>query len=392
MQKQLRCLLVLLLAITVRLGAQTACALEHSAATVFPQAHLQARNTDDIYRIPLVVHVVWRLPEENISDSLIVTQVDLLNANFAGRDPDSILIRPVFADRRGAPGIVFDLVQINHVQTDSIFTRNFPKWYWDAVKYAEWGGTDPVMPEQMLNLWICDFKRFTPQGIQTQAGGGYARPPLGLPLWADDQLIEQLRDGLVIDDNTFALPVFADLLTHEIGHYLGLKHTFPNPIDATCDDTDGISDTPPTLTSTNNCQTDKNSCAVSSDADEPDMWENYLDYAHSCSSMFTAEQAAFMRFVLLEYRPLLYSVVNNLEAAPRSPRWRVFPNPTTDMLRFEAEADVLSAILWNSLGQPVRSWTSASPWSLLGLPAGVYRLALRTRFNEETQWVQVLKL
>jgi hypothetical protein len=389
MPKQLLCLLFL--AFVARLSAQTACALEHSSATTQPASYVQERNPGDIYHIPVVVHVVWRLPEENLSDSLIVAQLDLLNANFAGLDPDSALIRPVFADRRGAPGIVFDLVQINHVQTDSIFTRNFPKWYWDAVKYAEWGGVEPVTPEQMLNLWICDFKRFTPQGIQTQAGGGYARPPLGLPLWSDDQIIGQLRDGVVIDDNTFALPQFSDLLTHEIGHYLGLKHTFSGLANASCDYSDGINDTPPVLTSTDDCQSVKNSCTPPTGADEPDMWENYLDYAHSCSAMFTVEQAAFARTVLTEYRPLLYSVVNDVTAAPERFPWRVFPNPATDLLQLEGAPEVWSATLWNSLGQPVRTWNHTDIWSVQGLPAGVYLLDVRTRLNEVNQWVRVLK-
>jgi Pregnancy-associated plasma protein-A len=391
MSRKLPCLLGLLLAMAFRLGAQTACFLEHGSTTLLPFISLQERELDNTYRIPLVVHVVWRLPEENLSDSLIVAQLARINANFSGLDPDTALIRSVFADRRSIPRIVFDLVQINHTQTDSVFIRNSQKLYWDAVKYPELGGVAPITPDQLLNIWVCDFKRFTPQGIQTQAGGGYARPPLGLPLWANDPLIGQLLDGIVIDDNSFSLPDFNDLLTHEMGHYLGLKHTFPGLNDASCNYSDGMNDTPPALTPTYSCETGKNTCDEPSGVNEPDMWENYLDYAHSCSAMFTTEQSAYMRTVLTEYRPGLYSVVNTFTAAPDRPQWRIFPNPTTDMIQLEGTPDVVSATLWNGLGQPVRTWISTSPWSLSGLPAGVYRLAVRTSSTDTTQWLQVLK-
>jgi hypothetical protein len=357
---------------------QLPCALAHSAAPPGVQgwALSHPRSGADVYRIPVIVHVVWRLPEENISDSLIEAQIAVLNANFAGLDPDSVLIRPVFAGRRAAAQIVFEVAQINRVQTDSVFTRNFPKPYWDAVKYAELGGADPVAPEQYLNLWICDFKRFSPQGLLTQAGGGYARPPLGLPLWAGDLTVAQLRDGVVIDDNTFSLPAFTDLLTHETGHYLGLKHTFPDPLGGDCSYDDGMSDTPPVLSFTATCQSDKNTCDATGSADEPDMWENYLDYSHSCSAMFTLEQAGFMRAVLETYRSDLYEVVDVQAPSGDVPALRVFPNPVIDGFAISGGHTVQSALLFNAMGQPLRHWEAPQYCSMADLPGGAYWLSV----------------
>lgn len=355
---------------------QAPCELAHSGVPA--EAHHLApshpRSGADVYRIPVIIHVVWRLPEENISDSLIEAQIAVLNANFAGLDPDSVLIRPVFAGRRAAAQLVFEVVQINRVQTDSVFTRNFPKLYWDAVKYAELGGTNPVAPEQYLNLWICDFKRFSPQGLLTQAGGGYARPPLGLPLWAGDVTIAQLRDGVVIDDNTFSLPAYTDLLTHEIGHYLGLKHTFGA---GDCSYDDGMADTPPVFTFSSECQTNNNTCDTTGTADEPDMWENYLDYTHSCSAMFTLEQAGFMRAVLETYRPDLYEVVDVQAPSGAAQALRVFPNPVTEGFTISGGHPVQSATLFNTMGQPLRNWEAPQYCSLADLPGGTYWLSVR---------------
>jgi hypothetical protein len=361
--------------------SQTPCALEHNGAPAYlPEpAFFHLRSEGEVYRIPIVVHVVWKQPEENISDSLIEAQIGILNANFAAFDPDSVLIRSVFGERRTAAHILFEVVQINHVQTSSDFTRNFPKLFWDAVKYAEWGGVEPVSPEQFLNLWICDFKRFSPQGLLTQAGGGYARPPLGLPLWADDAVIPQLRDGVVIDDNTFSLPEFTDLLTHEIGHYLGLRHTFPSQASTDCTYNDGMADTPPATTFSTLCLPYKNSCITPDSSDEPDMWENYMDYAHSCSALFTADQVAFMRVVLEEYRAELYQVVNTYTPADYAPVPGIYPNPAREGFYFSDTHLVQSATLFNAMGQLIRAWENPDFCSLQDLPTGTYWVAVRLR-------------
>ena len=90
--------------------------------------------------------------------------------------------------------------------------------------------------------------------------------------------------------------------THEVGHYLGLRHIWG---DGDCTMDDGIDDTP---TAANNSQTQDPSnlmCTQAHGKDScpndglPDMVENYMDYyIESCQNMFTQEQVDLMRAML----------------------------------------------------------------------------------------------
>ncbi|MEZ4804535.1 MAG: M43 family zinc metalloprotease [Bacteroidia bacterium] len=104
-------------------------------------------------------------------------------------------------------------------------------------------------------------------------------------------------------------------LTHEIGHYLGLLHTFDDGCAGVGSNKgDYCADTPPVNgTFTNqNCPSNGNSC----NSDNPDLldqWENYMDYANgSCMAMFTKNQKSIMHYALTTYsfRKLLVSNAN----------------------------------------------------------------------------------
>ena len=93
-------------------------------------------------------------------------------------------------------------------------------------------------------------------------------------------------------------------LTHEIGHYLGLFHTFQGGCGSAACYTSGdlICDT--------NAESGPNfSCAGSppSSCCSVDPIDNYMDYSDDlCMEKFTAEQVNRMRCSLINWRPLLY--------------------------------------------------------------------------------------
>jgi hypothetical protein len=90
-------------------------------------------------------------------------------------------------------------------------------------------------------------------------------------------------------------------LTHEVGHYLGLWHTFHKG----CSVGDDVSDTPAQAIATNGCPNNKDTCPA-----EPgnDPVENFMDYSYdSCMTEFTEGQNTRMNWAVRKYRPGLIS-------------------------------------------------------------------------------------
>ena len=114
--------------------------------------------------------------------------------------------------------------------------------------------------------------------------------------------------------------------THEVGHYLGLYHTFQDggagnigggcgsAVTPHCHHTgDLICDTPPELDAIYNC-VDANSCG------DPDPIENFMGYSYdSCLTSFTEEQARRMRCSLTSYRSGIYTSTSTLPNPPYPP-------------------------------------------------------------------------
>ena len=89
-------------------------------------------------------------------------------------------------------------------------------------------------------------------------------------------------------------------LVHEVGHYLGLLHTFENGCEAPGDEVD---DTPFEESPAFGCPEGRNTCP------QPglDPIHNYMDYGDDpCITEFTAGQAEFSHDVLTIYRPSLF--------------------------------------------------------------------------------------
>lgn len=246
-----------------------------------------ARIDGSIITIPVVVHVLYRNSTENISVAQIQSQLDVLNEDFRRTNPDADNTWSQAADSE----IQFCLTTIdpNGNTTTGITRKQVTRQDWgtsDDMKRTSTGGVNPWNTSAYLNMWIVP---------QMTSGGntilGYAQFPGG----------SAATDGVVMGYNYFGRVgnVSAPFdggrtTTHEVGHFLNLRHIWG---DANCGN-DFVSDTPTHQTSNGGCPVGQVSCGST------DMVQNYMDYTNdSCMNLFTQGQKARMRATLLSGGP-----------------------------------------------------------------------------------------
>lgn len=245
-----------------------------------------ARDTvpNEIITIPVVIHLLFNTNEQNITDAQIRSQIDILNRDFRRLNSDAVntpdAFKPFAADAR----IMFCLAQVapNGRETKGIVRKYTGKEFFlgdDGMKYSAAGGDDAWDTKKYLNIWVCAmFGRSL----------GYATPPGGQ---AD-------KDGVVINYDVFGDKGFVRApfdkgrtATHEVAHWLGLKHIWG---DKTCG-SDDVDDTPSQRSYNFNCPSfpHANSCSPNIDGD---MFMNFMDFTNdACMNMFTNGQKMKMR-------------------------------------------------------------------------------------------------
>ena len=263
----------------------------------FTQTYRQAgslRGRTQPITIPVVVHVVFRTDDENISDVQIKSQIEVLNKDFTATNSDLNKVPPPFKEMIGNSEIKFELATrdsqgnatngITRTQTQKLSFS-----YDDGVKSAAGGGIEPWATKEYLNIWVCTLG---------DSLLGYAQFPGGPPQ----------TDGVVILNTAFGTTGSAAApfhkgrtATHEIGHYLNLSHIWGEGRFPTCDDSDYLDDTPNQFAPNTGKPTFPQ---ISCDGSEHgDMFMNYMDYVDDeAMFMFTAGQVSRMRAALAEAR------------------------------------------------------------------------------------------
>ena len=278
---------------------------------------------DTVYSLQVVFHVLWNTNAENLHDSLILSQLDILNEDFRRRNADTGNTREIFKSVAGDARIEFELATkdpsgnptdgINRVYSNN--NTFYDNQRSDMMKYSSRGGVDAWDSKRYLNIWVCDYSipSLGPAIL------GFAYPPSGARNWTNQTSnIPDARQGVVLhyqivgrtnptaNSQTLRYAVGRSA-THEVGHYLGLRHTWGDGSNATgCGLDDFIEDTPNERTQngfTASCAGNRNTCTDSQN-DLPDMTENYMDYSRNiCQNMFTNQQIAIMRYNLVKLRP-----------------------------------------------------------------------------------------
>lgn len=374
-------------------------------------------RTDDLYTIPVVVHVVWKETEENISDQLIFDQIEVLNEDFRAANVDFANLRPEFDGIVADPMIEFDLIEIRRVQTNDTYGIDLTTGGFDdnKLKDSANGGSSPADPSTHLNIWVCNIQPLAFGPVVLGQILGYSFPPIDianypdLNNWPADALAafsNPAYDGVVIhypafggrdrtvnDPNLGGNVVFEGRTTvHEIGHYLALRHIWGDgggltgEVDCTVDD--GIEDTPNAGNNSQvtGCVASKNTCMDAMN-DLPDMWENFMDYSvEACQVAFTQGQVDLMRGVLEGPRvdlPVITSA--NEEVELLLGEVNVSPNPTTGQvsLIINGESnDEYQITVRNILGSEVMNPSSSFgnnivDMNLSNLSNGVYFIEIQ---------------
>lgn len=247
-----------------------------------------------ITRIPMVVHVVWNKPEQNISDAQIQSQVDVLNHDYQMTNVDIGNCPAPWQPLRGDARVEFYLAMsdpdgnpTNGITRTQTRKKSFPR-AGNPIKFDPKGGANAWPADKCLNVWIAP--RITdPIGDLL----GYAQFPGG----------PDKTDGVVILHSAFGTNGTATApydkgrtATHEIGHWLNLYHIWGD--DGTgCGGSDEVDDTPNQAGYNTDAPTFPHiSC---NNGPNGDMFMNYMDYTDDAAMyMFTAGQVTRMQATL----------------------------------------------------------------------------------------------
>ena len=269
---------------------------------------VQQRVTS-IITIPVVVHIVLSDPSI-VTDDQVQSQIDVLNADYAGMNADSVKIPAAFKSVFGKGQLRFCLAQrtpqnnpTSGITRFSSSTKSVPG-EGDPIKHASQGGADVWDVTKYLNIWVCEMSTSTDLGYTFMPGLG----------------IDPSELGFVNAYHAFGTTGTATApfnkgrtATHEIGHYFNLQHIWgANSCDVnSCADTDNVDDTPnqekcffgiPTFPKTDACTT------VSPGV----MFMNFMDYTDDATMcLFTQGQADRMETALTSFPELMPLLSSN---------------------------------------------------------------------------------
>ena len=186
-----------------------------------------ARLQDDVkYVIPVVIHVLYQTTSQNVSDDKIKVQMGQLNQDFANLNEGAPSASEPFGSVAADMGIEFRLAELDpKLKPTSGINRvstNVSEFEPDGrMKFESEGGVNAWNPRKYLNIWVCNL------------GGGVA----GYASFPSDLSEYPAYDGIVVDFRYFGRN---RLVTHEVGHWLNLRHIWG---DEECGN-DHVSDTP----------------------------------------------------------------------------------------------------------------------------------------------------
>lgn len=341
------------------------------------------QKSETVFLVPVVVHVIYKNSQENISESQILSQLTAMNLDFRKLNPDTAIVEPEFstADSR----IEFCLAKRDPLGNPTSGINRISTTLDDIGTSQQYFIIQPAWDrDHYLNIWVGDY------GTDGQGNDilGSATPPGDPNVNKDGVFINYKAFGT---QGTVVSPYNKGrTTTHEIGHWLGLYHIWGiNTV--SCLDDDQVTDTP------NQGQIYFDDCANNprSSCGSKDMLSNYMGYADDvCMGNFTEGQKDRMRNALVLQRPsLLLSkgcLPVGIEEKAMELEVRVYPNPVNTLLQIEIGNDMplgeLSCILYDVSGKirlqqrfPVKERNTNLKLDTHTLKEGIYFLEIRSK-------------
>jgi zinc-dependent metalloproteinase lipoprotein len=366
------------------------------------QQQTATRTEGSKYIIPVVFHVCFQQGGSNLTNKVtaaqIQSQIDVLNEDYNRKNADTTRTKAQFRNVAANANIEFRLAILdtlgNKMAEKGIMRYNIYQPEWNDADFDNQVKTRTIWnPKKYLNIWVVD--RITYGGVSAL---GYAQfPDLSTLTGLQTSYGIERTDGIVVAARALGSiakepsltsslsPRFAygRTLSHEIGHFLGLLHTFHEDGQGSCDfDADFCADTPLILNKTFGCPAEKNTCGVLA------MTENFLDYTDDfCMNTFTKNQVSRMQ-VVLENSPrrkeLLTSTVTSSENESLTTQILLFPNPANDFVLIQAKGEdiilqkiTLFSMLGQEVAQPQIDLPNTEIW-LDKFPKGMYVVQIET--------------
>jgi len=251
--------------------------------------------------IPVVVHVVYNSDYEIPSEEDIQVQLDGLTKDFKMTNSDVDKTPDQFTDLVADLQISFKLATISPEgkRTNGITYTKTDKSYftsYDDVKGEDTGGKLGWNSRRYLNIWVCDLE-WGLLGYAQFPGGDYITDGVVVDydvFGIDDYKLAEMEieasdavegmtdeEGNAIEPEEITDKPYHRILTHEVGHWVGLRHIWGDDV---CGN-DKVDDTPYQSEPHWDCHDSYTSCGSS------DMTTNYMDYLpEECLVMFSEGQ------------------------------------------------------------------------------------------------------
>ncbi len=353
--------------------------------------------------VPVVVHVLYNTPQQNISEAQILSQITVLNQDFARLNADTAQTPAPFKPLGANTQIQFCLAKRdpNGNATDGItrtqtsvteFSPQDPRIFSTAQ-----GGLDIWDRDKYLNIYVCNL-----------GGGllGFAQFPGGAAN----------TDAAVILYTAFGTTGVVNppydkgrTSTHEVGHWFNLFHIWGDEPNCAMDDE--VADTPLQGNSSSGCPTFPTTDACSP-SNPGIMFMNYMDYSNDeCMNLFTLGQSTRMNAALSGPRSSLISSLGCIpigiipisnETPEQFSLSQNYPNPFNPVtnIRFMvateafvkiAVYDVKGNLVETLVNQNMKPGTYNVDWDANNYSSGVYYYTLSADNYKSTRKMVLVK-